>query len=231
MAKSQRLESLGRMAGAVAHDFNNVLAVIGLSAESARTAGPETSDEDLKEILASSKRGQELTRQLLAFARQAPQQITQFDVSHQIDKLSGLLQRLVGKQVVLTITLSPTPQIVEMDVTQFEQVLMNLVVNGRDAMPQGGTVSVIVAPTVVAGDSKAGFARVSVTDTGTGIPADVLPHIFEPFFSTKTVGEGTGLGLATCDGVVRRSGGRIDVHTEAGKGTRFDVLLPRTSAA
>ena len=231
LAKSERLESLGRMAGAVAHDFNNVLAVIGMSAESARGASSGVRDDDLGEILASSKRGQALTRQLLAFARQAPQQVSRFDANHQVEKLSGLLNRIVGKQMRVEFTLASTPQIVEMDVTQFEQVLMNLVVNARDSMPQGGTIAVTIAAGAAAGGANAGLTRISVTDTGTGIRADVLPHIFEPFFSTKTIGEGTGLGLATCDGIVRRSGGRIEVHTETGKGTRFDVLLPRAGAA
>ena len=230
MARSERLESLGRMAGAVAHDFNNVLAVIGMSAESAREAEPATREADLREILASSKRGQDLTRQLLSFARQTPQQLTRFDVNHQLDKLNGLLQRMVGKSAAFSLSLAPTPQLVEMDVTQFEQVMMNLAVNARDAMPHGGSVTFSVAPSAPLGDAKAQFVRLSVTDTGTGIPADVLPHIFEPFFSTKTAGEASGLGLATCDGIVRRSGGHIDVTTEAGKGTRFDVLIPRATA-
>ena len=230
MARSERLESLGRMAGAVAHDFNNVLAVIAMSAESAREAKSDSREEDLREILASSKRGQDLTRQLLSFARQTPQQVTRFDVNHQLDKLNGLLQRMVGKSAAFTLSVAPTPQLVEMDVTQFEQVMMNLAVNARDAMPLGGSVAVSVAPSAPFGDANAPFVRLSVTDTGTGIPADVLPHIFEPFFSTKTAGEGSGLGLATCDGIVRRSGGRIDVTTEAGKGTRFEVLIPKATA-
>lgn len=229
VAQSHRLESLGRMAGAVAHDFNNVLAVIGLSAEAARATTDAERDADLNEILVSSKRGQELTRQLLAFARQTPQQVTRFDVNHQLDKLHGLLLRIVGKRAALTLSAAPTPQLVDMDVTQFEQVVMNLVVNARDSMPNGGTIAVNVEPTVPSDTANARFVRLTVTDTGTGIPPDVLPHIFEPFFSTKSAGEGTGLGLATCDGIVRRSAGRIDVTTDAGAGTRFAVLLPRAT--
>ena len=227
LARSQRLESVGRMSGAVAHDFNNLLAVIGMSAESARVAPRDEATTDFDMILASTKRGQELTKQLLAFARQAPQEVTRFDVSYQINRLDGLLQRLVGKERSLSISVAPTPQLVEMDATQLEQVLINLVVNARDASARDGRIEVVVTSTAAPSHPDAAFVRFSVTDYGSGIPPEVLPSIFEPFFSTKTVGEGTGLGLATCDGIVRRSGGRIEVTTEVGKGTRFDVFLPR----
>jgi signal transduction histidine kinase len=227
MASSQRLESLGRMAGAVAHDFNNVLTVISISAHSA--AADETKEElqeDLKEIAASATRGKALTEQLLAFARQLPQQVTRFDARAQVEKLRSLLERVAGKSASVTIDASDSLQLVDMDVTQFEQVVMNLVLNARDAMPAGGRISIHTGGEHADG---AGLVRISIEDTGAGIPADVIEHIFEPFFSTKREAGGTGLGLAICDGIVRSAGGRIAVHSAMGKGTRFDVLLPRAA--
>jgi signal transduction histidine kinase len=238
VARSRGLEELGRMAGAVAHDFNNLLGVIVMSAESARASDSGTTDEDLGEIQATSRRGQELTRQLLAFARQAPQQVMRFDANVQLDKLSGLLKRIVGEHAFLEVAAAGPSLLVEMDGTQFDQVVMNLVVNARDATPSGGTITVRLADSAPhrgtagakAGGGPASFVQLTVIDTGTGIPPEVLPHIFEPFFSTKQTGVGTGLGLATCDGIIRQLGGRISVHSEVGKGTRFDVFIPRATA-
>jgi len=237
VVRSRGLEELGRMAGAVAHDFNNLLGVISMSAESARATAHGETEADLIEIQATSRRGQELTRQLLAFARQAPQQVARFDANVQLDKLRGLLQRIVGKHATLELSAAGPPLLVDMDGTQFDQVVMNLVVNARDATPAGGTITVHLADTAPdrdavgasAGGRRANFVQLTVIDTGTGIPSEVLPHIFEPFFSTKA-GVGTGLGLATCDGIIRQLGGRISVHSEVGKGTRFDVFIPRATA-
>ena len=226
-ARSDRLESLGRMAGAVAHDFNNLLSVIGMSAENARDADRVTATADLGEIIDSSRRGQELTAQLLSFASQTPKEVSRFDGGQQLTKMSGMLQRIVGKSHRLTTSTAPLPLMLAMDITQFEQVVMNLVVNARDATPQGGAIAVSV-DVLPEADGRT-FARVSVSDNGSGITAEVLEQIFEPFFSTKSAGEGTGLGLATCQGIVRRAGGRIEVSTVVGKGTRFDVLLPRVA--
>src|SRR6185369_15184743 len=145
VSSSRRLESLGRMAGIVAHDFNNVLSVISMSAESALDTGSGDTGDDLREISASAKRGQALTSQLLAFARQEPQQVTRFDANVQLDKLRGLLQRIVGKQATLSVSGAGPPLLVEMDSTQFDQVVMNLVVNARDATPPGGTITVQLA--------------------------------------------------------------------------------------
>jgi signal transduction histidine kinase len=227
VASSQRLESLGRMAGAVAHDFNNVLTVISISAHSA--LADETKAElqqDLKEIADSASRGKALTEQLLAFARQLPQQVTRFDARAQVEKLRGLLERVAGKSATLSIDASDSLQLVDMDVTQFEQVVMNLVLNARDAMPAGGRIAI---HTGGENGDGGGQVRISIEDTGAGIPAEVIEHIFEPFFSTKREAGGTGLGLAICDGIVRSAGGRIAVHSVMGKGTRFDVHLPRAA--
>jgi signal transduction histidine kinase len=229
MASSQRMESLGRMAGAVAHDFNNVLTVISMSAHAAREGADKSAWEDLNEISASAVRGKALTEQLLAFARQVPQQVTRFDARAQVERLRTLFERVAGKASILKVDAADTLQLVDMDVTQFEQIVLNLVLNARDAMPNGGTISIRTGPTAgLPGDVK-GFVRISVEDTGAGIPPDVLTHIFEPFYSTKREGEGTGLGLAICDGIVRAAGGRIEVHSKVGQGTRFDVLLPRAA--
>jgi signal transduction histidine kinase len=228
MAASQRMESLGRMAGAVAHDFNNVLTVISMSAHSA--LGDETREElrqDLEEIAASATRGKALTEQLLAFARQVPQQVTRFDARAQVEKMRVLLERVAGKTATVTIEASDGLQLVDMDVTQFEQVVMNLVLNARDAMPNGGRIAIHTGSEAGVGDGK---VRISVEDTGAGIPPEVIGHIFEPFFSTRKHAGGTGLGLAICDGIVRAAGGRIAVNSVLGKGTRFDVLLPRAAA-
>jgi signal transduction histidine kinase len=229
MAASQRMESLGRMAGAVAHDFNNVLTVISMSAHSARDGADKSAWADLNEISASAVRGKALTEQLLSFARRVPQQVTRFDARAQVERLRLLLERVAGKTAILTIESADSLQLVDMDVTQFEQIVLNLVLNARDAMPTGGSINIRTGPTAGLSGEVKGFVRISVEDTGAGIPPDVLSHIFEPFFSTKREGEGTGLGLAICDGIVRSAGGRIEVQSTVGKGTRFDVLLPRAA--
>ncbi|HVZ47716.1 MAG TPA: ATP-binding protein [Gemmatimonadaceae bacterium] len=233
LAASQRLESLGQMAGAVAHDFNNVLTVISVSSEAARATPGEAHDEELRDIHEAARRGQALTRQLVAFARSSPQVVARFDAAERTREMGVLLERMAGQQTELEVRASTDPQWVQMDVTQFEQVLMNLVANGRDAAAPGGHVRVEVGP---GGDRPGGapgddqaLVRLTVQDNGTGISPDVLPRIFEPFFSTKRAGEGSGLGLATCERIVRAAGGRIEVRSEPGQGARFDVLLPRAS--
>ncbi|MBM4193887.1 MAG: hypothetical protein FJ202_05840 [Gemmatimonadetes bacterium] len=228
MAHSARLESLGKMAGAVAHGFNNLLSAIKLGAQTVRLGGADV-DEEMRDVEAAAERGQELTRQLLAFAHQKPQQVARFDANAQLDKCSGLLRRMAGKSTRMDIALAATPLIVEMDPGQFDQVAMNLVSNARDAMPDGGTVTMCLALSP-RGEAGEHWVRMSVADTGVGIPDEVRPYIFEPFFSTKKASEGTGLGLATCDGIVRQAGGQIEVHTTPARGTRFDILLPHAKA-
>jgi signal transduction histidine kinase len=241
-ASSARLESLGRMAGAVAHDFNNLLSVISLTAISAREAGSAQQRDDLTEIDGAARRGQELTRQLLAFARQAPQQVAPFDAAAQLHKLHDLLRRLAGKHATVAVELPAQPLLVEMDATQFDQVVINLVVNARDASGPDAAITVDLAEVEeqspgpspraprAAPAAAARWAVLRVTDNGPGIAPDVLPHIFEPFFTTRKAGEGTGLGLATCDGIVSRLGGRIDVRTAPGQGTTMSVFIPVAAA-
>ncbi len=227
VAASQRMESLGRMAGAVAHDFNNVLAAISLGAQSALAAPAESQDEALREVEASARRGKALTEQLLAFARAEQSKATRFDARAQVEKLRSFLERIAGRRNTVQVEPAGALQLIDMDVTQFDQVVINLVLNARDAMPAGGVISV---RTGVEGESASpGTVHIVVEDSGDGIAADVLPHIFEPFYSTKGPGTGTGLGLAICDRNVRSAGGTITVTSEAGKGTRFDVAIPRAT--
>lgn len=227
VAGSQRLESLGRMAGAVAHDFNNVLTAISVSAQSALGAPAASQDEALREVEAAAVRGQALTQQLLAFARAEQSKVSRFDARAQVEKLRSFLERLAGRRNTLVVEPAASLQLIDMDATQFDQVVINLVLNARDAMPEGGP---IVVRTGVDGDADAtDVVHIVVQDNGAGIAPNVLPHIFEPFYSTKGPGQGTGLGLAICDRIVRGAGGSITVQSTAGKGTRFDVRIPRAS--
>lgn len=227
VAGSQRLESLGRMAGAVAHDFNNVLTAISVSAQSALAAPAASQDEALREVEASALRGKALTEQLLAFARAEQSKVTRFDARAQVEKLRSFLERVAGRRNTLEVELASALQLIDMDATQFDQVIINLVLNARDSMPTGGPIVVRIG----GGDdaSKTASVHITVEDSGDGIAADVLPHIFEPFYSTKGPGRGTGLGLAICDRIVRSAGGSIAVQSAPGKGTRFDVRIPRAT--
>jgi two-component system cell cycle sensor histidine kinase/response regulator CckA len=238
--QAQKLESIGRLAGGIAHDFNNLLTVIlgyGSVALSAAVDRPSLR-QNLEEIIRAGESAAGLTRQLLAFSRQQVLMPTVIDVSALIRKLERMLPRLIGEDVELVTELDVQPCLVRADANQIEQVVMNLVVNARDAMPQGGRLVLstrncpLDAGTVARVDSTApAFAEValSVADSGTGIDSTVMPHLFDPFFTTKEEGKGTGLGLATVYGIVQQSGGRLEVISEAGEGATFTVYLPRTS--
>jgi signal transduction histidine kinase len=233
LARMERLESLGRLAGGVAHDFNNVLAAIKLSAQSGAIAPQHVQkDADFAEIERATAHGAALVHQLLSFARQQPENVREFDANNHIAKLTGMLERLAGR-VEVRFDAAPGPAMVSMDPSQFDQVVLNLVVNARDAMPDGGRV--IVSTTVNAArprgvlddhDDATRFVCVVVEDTGTGIPADILPHIFEPFYSTKPTDRSTGLGLPTVQSIVHRAEGDVRVSSRQGRGTRFEVYLP-----
>ncbi len=229
VAASQRMESLGRMAGAVAHDFNNVLTAISVSAQGALAAPGAPPEESLREIDAATVRGKALTEQLSAFARAEQSKVTRFDARAQVEKLRGFLERMAGRRNTLTVEPAAALQLIDMDATQFDQVIINLVLNARDSMPQGGAILVRTGATDEA--NGAGPVHITVEDHGAGIAPDVLPHIFEPFYSTKRSGAGTGLGLAICDRIVRAAGGSISVESTPGKGTRFDVVIPRAGEA
>jgi PAS domain S-box-containing protein len=232
---AQRLDALGRLAGGIAHDFNNLLSVI-LSYSDAlasdQTLG-EVQRADAKEIKATALRAASLTRQLLAFSKRQAVAPRALDCGRQLAKLEGLLRPLLGSQVQLAFRVAPPGLAVLADEAQFEQVLVNLAVNARDAMPAGGRLDIDVRRVSIGDGDPRGrpsgrFVSIAVKDEGEGIPAEVLPHIFEPFFSTKPDGKGTGLGLATVQSIIQQNGGHIEVSSRRGE-TVFTVLLPEAT--
>jgi PAS domain S-box-containing protein len=233
----QKLEAVGQLAGGVAHDFNNLLTVIVNCTEMLlHQVDPRHPDRPLLEdILGAAERGSTLTRQLLTFSRQQIVQKQVIDLNPLVASICGLLSRLIGEHITLRVqTLSPSPH-VEVDRGQFEQILMNLMVNARDAMPDGGTLTIRCESMLVDQQTPqrplhcppGPYARLSVQDTGLGMTSEVRSRLFEPFFTTKPVGRGTGLGLATVHGIVSQSKGFIAVHSEPGQGSLFEVYLPR----
>ena len=233
---AQKMEITGQLAGGIAHDFGNVLTVINgwssLLLED-KSLSPETLSA-LRQIYIAGGRAASLTRQLLFFSSKRPIERRFIDLNGVIDELSKILRRLIGEDIRLETTLMPGPLPIEADPTMMEQVLFNLAVNARDAMPHGGRL--VIATEVVdigAADLKAHFGskpgrfvRLNVRDNGCGIPVDILPRIFEPFFTTKAAGKGTGLGLATVFGIVKQHEGWLDAESKVGEGTSFSVYLP-----
>jgi PAS domain S-box-containing protein len=238
LRQAQRLESVGRLAGGVAHDFNNLLTVI-LSYADMALAGPGLADglrDDLDQIRGAGQRAAALTRQLLAFSRKQILQPRTLDLNETVTSVEKMLGRALGEDVELKVVTSSPLGKVFADPGQIEQVLMNLAVNARDAMPDGGAL-VIETSDVVLDErytsehfevAPGPYVRVVVTDDGTGIDPAALPRIFEPFFTTKEQGKGTGLGLSTVFGIVKQSGGHVSVSSSLGVGTTFEVYLPRT---
>lgn len=229
-ADARRLEALGRLAGGVAHDFNNLMTAVigytGILAHSLPSTDPRQAD--LAEIEKAATRAGELTQQLLAFARRRVIDPKLVDVAGLVQGFMRLIAPLLGASVRLNVRTASDLPPVRLDPVQFEQVLMNLAVNAKDAMPNGGDLTIEVAPTRYRdGDG----VRLSVRDSGIGMSADVLAHIWEPFFTTKGLGRGTGLGLATVHGIVHQAGGEITVESTEGVGTVFHVLLPRAPGA
>jgi len=216
------MEAIGQLAGGVAHDFNNLLTVIGGYTEIARRnigAGP--GGAELAEVERATERAAELTRQLLAFSRQQVLDPAPLDLGEIATALVPMLRRLIGEDIEIAMLAEPGLPAVLADRSQIEQVILNLAVNARDAMPSGGTLTI---ETRVVGERVA----LIVTDTGVGMTAETLERVFEPFFTTKDVGEGTGLGLATVHGIVTQSGGEILVYSEPDLGTSFKIYLPVT---
>jgi len=239
LVQSQRLEAVGRLAGGVAHDFNNILTSVVFSAHLARESLPaqDPARAELDQILLDAERATALTRQLLAFARRQVLQPHRVDVGELVRRLEKMLRRLLGEDVDLAIDTGPEPTVVLIDPGQLEQVLVNLTVNARDAMPTGGRLSIAVRLADPPGEPPRssppvpGHVLIEVADEGVGLASDVVERIFEPFFTTKQDGAGTGLGLPTCRGIVEQAGGSISVSSEPGAGTTFRVLLPRSVGA
>ena len=249
-AQAQRLESLGQLAGGVAHDFNNLLAVIlnyvsFVSEDVAAAAGPdparhlESASDDLGQIKKAAERAAELTHQLLVFARRDVIRPQVLDLDTVIAAVGELLRRTLGEHVELVTSLAGDLWPVLADPGQLEQVLVNLAVNARDAMPAGGTLTIDTANIIVDAETIAGGSRarkgrnvrLRVSDTGAGMRADVAQHVFEPFFTTKPDGGGTGLGLATVYGILIQADGDIRIYSEPGHGTTFIITLPATAEA
>ena len=237
LRRVQKMEALGQLAGGVAHDFNNMLTVIESYSAMLLTDRALDADarDDIAEILAAARRAASLTRQLLAFSRQQVLQPRVLSVNDAIDNIERMLRRLIGGHIEFRTMLSPDLHMVKADPTQIEQVLVNLVVNARDAMADGGTITIETSNVMLdasfaqrtAAPKPGQYVMLAVSDTGSGIPAHILDRIFEPFFTTKDVGRGTGLGLATVQGIVEQSGGYVWVYSEPRQGTTFKVYLPR----
>jgi PAS domain S-box-containing protein len=234
--QAQKMESVGRIAGGVAHDFNNLLTVIIGEADAAQTMmHTDAIATSIQEIRSAADRAAGLTRRLLAFSRQNVSDPTIFNANGLVNEMSTMLGRLIGEDIEVITRRGDDLGLVRTDRGQLEQVLMNLVVNARDAMPEGGRLTIETANVTLGPDYVRTHADVSpgehvllaVSDSGTGITTETQAHMFEPFFTTKEPGKGTGLGLATCYGIVKQSGGHIEVYSELGLGTTMKVYLPR----
>ncbi len=241
LRESQRLDAIGRLAGGVAHDFNNVLTAIkGFTYLALERVGQEhPARPDLDEVMRATDRAAGLTRQLLAFARRQPVRPVAIDVSSVVLSVEKLLRRLLRENIDIATRTAPALWRTLIDPTAFEQVLVNLAVNARDAMPRGGKLTIETQNARLDETQAQGhggvippgeYVLMVVSDDGVGMAPEVQERIFEPFFTTKEVGQGTGLGLATCYGIVRQAGGHIWVYSEPGHGSTFKVFLPRTLA-
>ena len=234
--QAQKMETVGQLAGGIAHDFNNILtAIVGFGTLVAEQVSEnEAASRNALEILAAANRASALTRQLLAFGRRQVLHPTRINLNDTVHSLAGMLRQLIGENIDLRIICQPDLPPIRADLSQLESALVNLVVNARDAMPRGGRLTMETADVTLGDDyctSHVGvrpgrYARLSVTDNGSGMSQDVQSRIFEPFFTTKEAGKGSGLGLATVYGIVKQSGGNIWVYSEQGHGTTFKMYLP-----
>jgi CheY-like chemotaxis protein len=231
------MEAVGQLAGGVAHDFNNLLAVIlgntELALMGAESGLSKQKVECLRQVVAATQRASNLTRQLLAFSRKQILHSRPVNLNDIIGNLTNMLNRIIGENVELQCNYQPSLPLVQADIGMIEQVLVNFVVNARDAMPLGGELRISTEKCSFTGccqehpEARAGeFVRLSVADTGSGIAAEHLPHLFEPFFTTKEIGKGTGLGLATVHGIVKQHQGWIEVTSQIQTGSNFRIFLP-----
>jgi signal transduction histidine kinase/response regulator RpfG family c-di-GMP phosphodiesterase len=240
LIQSQKMEAIGQLAGGVAHDFNNLLAVI-MGYGELLLGDFDASDpkgNDVSEMLAAAKRGVALTRQLLAFSRQQLVQLAILDLNQIVEGIEKMLRRIIGEHIRLSTRLATGLGHFKADASQIEQILLNLTVNARDAMPEGGRLAIETrnvrldeaAAAAQPGVSPGDYVVLTVTDTGVGMDEETKKRVFEPFFTTKEVGKGTGLGLSTVYGIVRQSGGHIVIKSEVGKGASFEVYFPRNES-
>ena len=229
LRQAQTLDAIGRLAGGIAHDFNNLLtAITGYAELALADSDSEAVHAELTEIQDAAARAAGLTRQLLAFSRRQQLRPEVIDLNEVVLDMGGMLQRLIGTHVELVIDLGPELGLTEVDPTQMQQIILNLAVNARDAMPHGGRLD--IATTNVERGGRA-FVALTVSDTGMGMDEQTREHAFDPFFTTKPVGEGTGLGLATVHGIAKQSGGDVEVESEPGQGTTFRILLAAAQPA
>lgn len=241
LRQAQKMEAIGQLAGGVAHDFNNILTVIQGNASMLAEAGVQGEEiaECSNQILIASERAANLTRQLLVFSRKQIMQPVSLDLNEVLAGTTKMLRRIVGEDIALHTEFAPEVPRILADAGMIEQIVLNLAVNSRDAMPEGGRLVIATSTETVdegqvaqtPGASGGRCVRLTVTDSGSGIPPEVMPRIFEPFFTTKEVGRGTGLGLATVHGIVKQHHGWIEVQSEAGKGTSFHIRFPALEGA
>jgi PAS domain S-box-containing protein len=238
LRQSQKMEAIGQLAGGVAHDFNNLLTAISGYAELALMRATEPGVQShVREIAGAADRAAELTKQILAFSRRQVMQPEVVDLNDVARSTDGLMRRLVGPNVILRLELDERLGNVLADAGQLGQVLMNLSINARDAMPDGGVITIRTENVELGAQearklyraSPGAYVKLTVTDTGMGMDVETQRRIFEPFFTTKDPGKGTGLGLSTCYGIVKQSGGYIEVQSELGRGTSFELYFPRTA--
>lgn len=241
LRQSQKMEAIGNLTGGLAHDFNNLLGIVIGNLELLQdvVAGDAAAQEFVDEAMAGATRGADLTRRLLAFARQQPLAPRRIDVNGLVSDICRLLSRLLGEQVEITLELGTGIWPVIADAAQLESAIANLATNARDAMPCGGRLTLVTANRHLDADyasqhtelAPGDYVMIEISDTGTGMPPEVLAHVFEPFFTTKEPGKGTGLGLAMVFGFMKQSGGHINVYSEVGQGTTFRLYLRRDGGA
>jgi two-component system cell cycle sensor histidine kinase/response regulator CckA len=235
--QAQKMEAVGRLTAGVAHDFNNMLTAINGFSEliSLELAPDDPLQDSVKKVLSSGRRAADLVRQLMAFSRKQIVQPEVLDLNDVIANVDKMLRHIIGEDVELQTIPAPGLWLTKADPVQVEQVILNLAINARDAMPNGGKLTIETANVTLdeahLGAQPGEYVLLAVSDTGTGMSDDVKSHLFEPFFTTKELGRGTGLGLATVYGIVKQSGGDVQVYSEEGAGTTFKVYLPRVRPA